>query len=180
MVLVKAKQKAGEFFLKKLSIANKRKPKSCGLMDAKTIGILYNASESGNREIVKKFVSKLKEDKKNVSTLGYFSQKEMAADTLAKLDFDYFSKKDINWHLRPYSKVISNFCNESFDILINLSTHTTLPIEYVFVMSKSNFKVGRAGKKHLPFYDLSILAPEDADIKQLIDIFTKYLNMIHS
>ncbi|MFN5795639.1 MAG: DUF6913 domain-containing protein [Bacteroidota bacterium] len=55
-----------------------------------------------------------------------------------------------------------------------------MPIQYVFAMSKANFKVGRASSKHLPFYDLSIEAKEETTLKQLIDIFTKYLRMIHS
>jgi hypothetical protein len=48
------------------------------------------------------------------------------------------------------------------------------------VNSKANFKIGRASAKHLPFYDLSIEAKEESGLKQLIDIFTKYLKMIHS
>jgi hypothetical protein len=180
MVLNKIKLKAADFFLKKLAAEKKRKPKSFGLDQANSIGIIFDASEKGNLEIVKKFVSSLKDEKKKVRVLGYYNLKELPFELNSKLDYDYFSKKDINWHLKPGNSIVTNFANEPFDILLNLSVEQVLPIQYVFVMSKANFKVGRAKGKHVPFYDLSIEVNEDAGLKQLIDIFTKYLRMIHS
>jgi hypothetical protein len=180
MVFKKAKLKAADFFLRKLANEKKRKPIAVGIDQAKSIGIIFDASEKENLEIIKKYVSSLKEEKKKVQVLGYYNLKELPFELNSKLDYDYFSKKDVNWHLKPNNAVITNFANEPFDILLNLTTDIVLPIQYVFVMSKANFKIGRASAKHLPFYDLSIEAKEESGLKQLIDIFTKYLKMIHS
>jgi len=180
MVLKKVKLKAADFFLKKLENEKKRKPKAIGVGQAQSIGIIFDASEKENLEIIKKYVSSLKEEKKKVQVLGYYNLKELPFELNSKLDYDYFSKKDVNWHLKPNNPVITNFASEPFDILLNLTVDVVLPIQYVFAMSKSNFKVGRASNKHLAFYDLSIEANEESGLKQLIDIFTKYLKMIHS
>jgi hypothetical protein len=180
MVLKKVKLKVAEFFLKRLADEKKRKPRAIGLNEANNIGIIFDASEKENVEIIKRFVASLKEEKKKVQVLGYYNLKELPNELNSKLDYDYFSKKDINWHYKPSNPVIFNFTNEPYDILLNLTTTSILPIQYVFVMSKASFKVGRAIAKHIPFYDLSIEANDESSLTQLTTIFTKYLKMIHS
>jgi len=101
MVLKNAKLKAADFFLRKLANEKKRKPIALGIDQAKSIGIIFDASEKENLEIIKKYVSSLKDEKKKVQVLGYYSLKELPFELNSKLDYDYFSKKDVNWHLRP-------------------------------------------------------------------------------
>src|ERR1039457_2243173 len=85
------------------------------IKDAKKIGVLYNATESEDFEIVKTYVRKLLGDKKEVTSLGYVDKKELPSNQFAKLGLDFFTKKNLNWYLIPNSTLVTNFINEEFD-----------------------------------------------------------------
>ncbi|NQX97187.1 MAG: hypothetical protein HRT73_04800 [Flavobacteriales bacterium] len=64
-------EKLGRFKLKKQQKRIKRNVKAFSLEKASTIGVLYNATNRNEAETVKKFIQYLKEERKDVLSIGF-------------------------------------------------------------------------------------------------------------
>jgi hypothetical protein len=120
-----------------------RKMQPCNLNDARSIGVVYDATQPVSFEIIKEFVRKLSEKAEKISILGYVDSKNIQDQLLYRKGFDLISRKDLNWFYKPNAPVAEKFMNEPFDILLNLSLADHFPIRYIVTMSKAAFKAGR-------------------------------------
>jgi hypothetical protein len=120
-----------------------RDTKVCNINEAKTIGIIYNATNSVSFEIIRDFTRILMQKKIEVSVLGYVDSKKLIDHYLYRKGFDFFTKNNLNWYNRPKSDTVDDFMNKPYDILINLSLEEYYPIQYVLALSPSTFKVGK-------------------------------------
>ncbi|NBC83614.1 MAG: hypothetical protein GVY19_09550 [Bacteroidetes bacterium] len=127
--------------LKKLNALKKNMHEIVNLEDARKIGVVFNATHSVNFDVIRQFVKKLTKQKKEISILGYVHSKKIIDHYLYRKGFDFFTRKDLNWHYKPKDEAINDFVKQSFDILINLSLEDYLPIQYVLVRSNARFKV---------------------------------------
>lgn len=121
----------------------KRDTRVCNIDEARTIGIIYNATNSVSFEIIKDFTKILAQKKIEVSVLGYVHSKKLIDHYLYRKGFDFFTKNNLNWYNRPKSDTVDDFMNKPYDILINLSLERYYPIQYVLALSPSSFKVGK-------------------------------------
>ncbi|MDQ3048958.1 MAG: hypothetical protein M3R27_15515, partial [Bacteroidota bacterium] len=80
-----------------------------------SVGILFDATSAEDFELVKRYVVYLREHRKKVKVLGFFSTKNIPALTYSKLEYDFFSVKELNWFGKPSSMVVSNFIKEEYD-----------------------------------------------------------------
>lgn len=147
--------------------------------DAKTIAILFEATNAEDFELVKRYVGYLREMRKKVKVLGYFSRKEIPKLTYSKLEYDFFDKKQLNWHMKPSGAVVNNFIEEEYDILIDLNIHEHLPLKYIAALSRSRFKVGKTQESSTEVYDLSIDHAQDKSLKYFLRQVDTYLLMIN-
>ncbi len=127
---------------KKSKQANRRKT-VCNLIDAKNIGILYNATHLVSFEIIKDLVKTLSSKNVNVSALGYVHSKMLIDHYLYRKGFDFFTRNELNWYYKPEGQVVDDFMQNPFDILIDLSLDDYYPIQYILASSVATFKVGR-------------------------------------
>lgn len=148
-----------------------RKPKPISLSDAKSIGILFNASNFQNNEKIMAFTQHLKQQRKQVELMAYIPKREFGD----KLLFEYFTNKDCNWLGRPSNNHIERFTKTPFDLLINFQTQAKLPLEYIAVKSPSNYKVSCSNDMDIANYDLILISKENSDISSVIDNLEKYL-----
>ena len=106
---------------------------------AETVGLLFDATELNNREIVLKFAKTLEKKGKKVRLLGFVNIKE-ETDNLA---FPNFNLKSLNLALLPDKSIdAQEFMEKDFDVLINLSLDETVPLEYIAALSNAKFRVG--------------------------------------
>ncbi len=106
---------------------------------AETVGLLFDATELNNREIVLKFAKSLEKKGKKVRLLGFVNIKE-DTDNLA---FPNFNQKSLDLAFMPEKSVeTQEFIAKDFDILINLSLDETVPLEYIAAVSNAKFRVG--------------------------------------
>ena len=68
-----------------------RKPIKFNFNKIRTVGILFDATNKEDYEIVKRYVVYLRELQKKVKVIGYFSTKEIPTLTYSKLEYDFFS-----------------------------------------------------------------------------------------
>lgn len=141
-----------------------RVPVLCNISDAKSIGIIYNATEYVSFEIIRNLVKDLSQDERKVAVLGYVDSKKLIDHYLYRKGFDFFSKNELNWYSRPISPVVEQFIKEPFDLLINLSLEDYFPIRYITALSPARFKTGR-------------FSPNDVYLDLMIDIEKEKLIM---
>jgi hypothetical protein len=137
------KSRIGRQMLAGKSGSADRKINLCTLSEAKSIGILYNATEYVSFEIVRDLVKQLSNSSISIKVLGYVESKKLIDHYLYRKGFDFFCKTDLNWYYKPVSSQTEQFINEPFDLLINLSLDYQFPIHYISSASKASFKTGR-------------------------------------
>lgn len=179
MSLIKKTQKsAAEYLLRKEHASVKRRVKASSLETAETVALLFDATNAEDFEVIKKFIKKLKESKKKVKALGYYDAKEIPVMMPSKLEYDFFTRKQLNWHLKPNDVVVDNFIKEPFELLINLSMDHRMPLLYVLALSHASFKVGASHPRYLNYYDFMIDLPEQTSLSEYLSLLEKYLTMI--
>ena len=89
------------------------------LNDAKTIGVLFDATNNNTFEIVKKFIERLKAYTKNVHAIGYVHEKLTPNYSYIKTDIDLFNKKELKNFYQPQSPHIKTFMEDEKDLLID-------------------------------------------------------------
>lgn len=169
--------KLAKFFINKAE-GPERTIKSINLKDAKSVGIVYNASNDETRDLVKRYVKFLRDYKIKTLAIGCFEEKELPLDVNPSLEFDFITKKDLNLHLEPTGVVANNFTEEEFDILIDTSTKETLTIQYLVLKSKASFKVGAQKLSYSSLFDLTIVLKPEEGPRQLMKNIDRYLHVI--
>ena len=136
---------------------------------AKSIGILFDATDASSRTRVLDYAQDLINNGKKVNLLGFVKTKQKDLN----FPFKFFTLQNVSWKMIPESATINEFLSKKFDILISLYLPTpktkliNKPLEYISALSKANLRVG-------PFcentnsYDLIIDTPKNANLEYLI------------
>ena len=172
------KQKVGKWVFQRELQTNSRTKEVCNLDDAKSIGILYNATSEQQIKIIKPFVTYFFDLKKDVKALVYVNAKELSYCHTPKLQYDFFYQKDLNWYYKPQNYIIDNFITKEYDILINLCDSNTIPIKYLVASSIAHFKIG-IYEEDYEIYDLMISLKEDKSIEKLMNEIKHYIKLIN-
>jgi hypothetical protein len=158
--------------------STKRKPEVVGFGEAKKIGLLYDATDPNNFEIVKAYVKNVRNQQKDILALGYVDKKVLPQNQFAQFGIDFFTRKHLNWQMIPNTTIVRNFINEKFDILINLNNNKCFPLRYIVAVSQARFRVGRFDKKNIMCYDLMIHTKNETGIKDFIEEVENYLRQL--
>ena len=172
------KQQVGKWVFQRELKANSRTKEVCNLDNAKSIGILYNATTESNIKGIQSFVSYFFDLKKDVKALGYVNSKQLSYFHAPKLQYDFFYKKDLNWYYKPQNYIIDNFIKKEYDILINLCDSSIIPIKYLAASSIAHFKVG-IYEENYEIYDLMISLKDDKSLQKLMSEIKHYINLIN-
>jgi len=169
----------GEYFLRKeLNVANRSKS-IINLKDAKTIAIIYNADNINDVELIRKYISYLRDLGKKVWSLGYVPQKEMPGNITTSIDHRCFTMKDINWYYKPATNIIANFVNEEYDLLLDLNIAKQLPLTFTAALSKAKCKVGRYSEKYLSLYDVMLETDDEKTLQYFLKNVDTYMEMLN-
>jgi hypothetical protein len=147
--------------------------------ETRTVGILFDASNPEDYELVKRYVVYLREHAKKVKVLGYFSTKQIPALTYSKLEYDFFSSKETNWYGKPTTHIIDNFIEQDFDLLMDLNIHDHFPLKYISAVSKAKFKVGKYKEEDEAIYDMMIDADNTQTLKYFLRQVDTYISMMN-
>ena len=172
------KKKVGQWVFLKEVRTNNRIKSVYNLKDARSIGILYDATTENCIKKVEPFVSYFFDLKKNVKALGYVNAKSLLYCHTPKLQYDFFYHKDLNWYYKPQNYIIDNFIKKEYDILINLCDSSLIPIKYLVASSRAHFKIG-IYEKDYEIYDLMISLNEDKSIEKLMHEIKHYIQLIN-
>jgi hypothetical protein len=177
-LLHRTRRKFGEYFLKK-EIAKKKRTHYFDSFDStKTIGLVFNSGSKEDFDLVHKYVKYLKGMEKKVKVLGYFPGREIQGLSYSKADFEFFTKKDLNWHLKPDKHFVDNFIAEEFDLLLVLNLKNDFPLRYVSALSNAKFIMGNLNK-NADIYDFMIEVEEGKGIKYFLKHLDHYLMQLN-
>ena len=174
----KFKQEVGKWVFQRELKINKRTKEICNLKEAKSIGILYDATKEEQIKTIQPFVSYFFNLKKEVKALGYVKSKQLSYCHIPKLQYDFFYKKDLNWFYKPQNYIINNFIKKEYDILINLCDSSVIPIKYLVASSVAHFKIG-IYEENYEIYDLMISLKKDKSMEKLMYEIKHYINLIN-
>ena len=172
------KLRIGQWVFQRQLKTNKRRKAVCNLENARSVGILYDATLEQDINKVKPFVSYFFDLKKEVKALGYVNSKQLSYCHSPKLQYDFFYQKDLNWYYKPESYIIDNFIRKEYDILINLCDSNCIPVKYLIASSVARFKIGRYEEGY-EIYDLMMEMNKDQSLGKLMDEIKHYINLIN-
>lgn len=144
---------------------------------AKSIGILYDATQPDNEAIVKKYRKNLQQSGKKVEMLAYVHEPQDATDESHQVH--YLHRKQLTWSLEPKGSIVEQFINTPFDILLGLHIESSQPLEYIAALSKAHLRVGQYRDSREYCYDLIIDTPQNDNLQNFIgqvDYYIKNLN----
>jgi hypothetical protein len=179
-MIKKLKEKLGSIRLNRDLKGQQRSKSFINIQDAKSIGIVFDATNLADLETVKKYVISLKEKGKRVHAIGYFNQKITPANiSYPKTEFDFFNDKELTKLNQPASPYIQTFISEIRDIMIDLNIFNKFPLRYIVANSYAKCKIGIERPENKNLHDILIsMKPEDG-LKNYIVQLDKYLDMIN-
>ena len=173
------KLKFAYWILDKAHKSQKREASFQNYLTAKNIGVIFNASQQETYETAKKYIQILSnKEGVNVKALGFVDSKEVLDFYQKNNNFNYFSRKNLNWYGKPNNPNTQTFLETKFDMLIDLSLVEDYPIQYILALSESRFKVGCV-KTNQDFYDFMIDLGKKSNLKFFIEQLELYLGMIN-
>ena len=159
-----------EYQIKKLCTFPRNK-EFVKLADAKTIGVVFEVTDSNTFETVKKFIQQLKEYTKNVHVIGYVDEK-------IKTDIDLFNKKELQNFYRPQSAYIKTFMEDEKDLLIDININQKIPLRYIAAASKAKCKVAMHLLENEALHDLLIAVTPQQGLEFYLQQTIKYLETV--
>ena len=159
-----------------------RRPVAKNLAHCVKVGIVYLAVDEKAHTDVRNYVKKMKDELglHRIQCIGYADVKELPFYLHAKLNFDAFCLKDLNWYRIPGGNTVNNFIAEEHDVLIDLTLEDYLPIQYIVAKSRARFKVGCFTDSNKRFLDMMIDTAGANSLPQLIANVDRYLLMINA
>lgn len=174
------KNKVGNYILRQELQNLPRKKAFLNLEESKTIGILFAFDTPDNFELLKKYVGYLKDHKKKVKAFGYVdADTEPGGLSYSKVEFEFFTRKDLNWYGRPTNVYTQNFMEEERDVLIDLNLEDVVPLKFMAAKSNSRFKIGKLSAENKKYYDMLIEFDKTKNFKYFLAQVDTYLLMIN-
>jgi hypothetical protein len=163
-------------FLKSLRQAlamQKRLRKPHNLESARTIALLFDATDPKIRQEVVDISHSLEKTGKKVRLLGFYNSKEIPTD----LPFEFFNKKETTWTGRPKSPKAEAFMEAKTDLMICFNPESIPAIDWISVKSLAAMKIGMP-TDHLNDYDLQLEIPKGKNNRYFMEQLKFYLDKI--
>jgi hypothetical protein len=171
--------KIGKMILSKNVARMKRKVYYSNFKNVRNIGIVWDASKTGEFASLSRFHQKMQDIKIDVTVFGYFPGKNLPDQYTAIRYLRCIRKNEINNFYHPHSSETSSFVNNPFDILIDVNFDKLFPLSCVTAISKAKFKVGLFSSEtsEAPF-DMMMDIKNPVDIDSYLAKVVQYLEMI--
>ncbi|MEI6507819.1 MAG: hypothetical protein WCO54_04995 [Bacteroidota bacterium] len=172
------KNYTGRFILSRELSQKKVKRAFIPFADVQHIGIVYSADDKNEEEEVVNYANKLRSEGKKVFMMGYVDQKHLPHTKKFNMQSEFFWKEKLNGFNLPIKGKIGRFLDLDFDLLLNLHTGVSLPMQAIAAYSKAKYRMGSNITGGLDFYDAMIDTGNRKDLIFLIEQIDFYLKAI--
>jgi hypothetical protein len=171
----------GKTILRKKISRMKRSKFRGNINGARSIGIVWDASNPEEFTVLSQFHQKMNEKNIDVRILGYYPGKHLPDRCTAIRYLTCLKSQDINIFYRPVAQEANSFMSTRFDILIDINFRQLFPLQYISSLSMAGFKVGifDNGFENPP-YDLMMELNKNTDINTYLTQVVYYLEMINT
>ncbi|MEM1327906.1 MAG: hypothetical protein AAGI23_18250 [Bacteroidota bacterium] len=139
-----------------------------------SIGILFDVTDLDEAQQVLSYKKQLEREGKRVRLLAYINSRSKEVEA----NYPFFLRSDINrWDSIPKGQAVEDFMTTSFDLLMVITATSTLPFEYISLLTDARLKVGANGR-NADIYDLMLDIPEDKSLKYIIQTIEDYLKVV--
>lgn len=149
------------------------------LDEAKTIGIAFEFTTSEDFELLKKYVLYLRELKKKVKVIGYYTGKVEPAVQYSKVDYDFVTEKSFTWWGKSSGHIVTNFVEEPYDVFIDINFNDTIALRHIGYCSAASFKIGRYIEDAETPFDMLISVTKESGLKTYLREVDTYLQKIN-
>lgn len=172
------RKKIQYYFLRVRMNRNERGKMVMGLDEARSIGIVFDASTAADYRLITNHVKLLKDLGKKVTCIGFVQQKKLPGYLHHHVNWTFCQKKDFAWNLRLKTTPMKEFVTDEFDILIDLSSSELFFTKYLAGISKAKYKVGKFNPDQIDIFDLLMQVPDNSNLQELMDQIIHYLKII--
>lgn len=146
---------------------------------ANNVTIVFDALIPNSFSVVKDFSKYLNEFGIKTKVIGFVAQKEVPQEMLLWANFEFITKKEINWFAKPIGPVAEAYFASEPDILFVFSFAKNLSIDFLSQLSLAKFKVGCFTEDTNDF-DLMINPPGGkCELDFLTEQVKLYINMLN-
>lgn len=172
-------QNIGKSILRKRLKNSTRDKTAHNFKSASSATIVFDALIPDSFSIVKDFTKYLKESGIETKVIGFVAQKEVPQEMLLWANFEFITKKEINWYGRPGGPVAEAYFTSDPDILFVFNFDQNLSMDFMSQLSRAKFKVGFFTEDSNDF-DLMINPPGGKpDLEFLTEQVKLYINMLN-
>lgn len=173
--------KIGNSISSKSLVKAKRKVSYQGMSQTKKIGIIWDASKTGDFSSLSKFHQRMQERNIDVKIFGYYPGKELPDQYTAIRFLTCMRRKDLNFFYIPASTEAEVFMGTKFDILIDVNFDRIFPLQYIIRLSAASFKVGLFNSEtDTSTFDLMMEIRKPVKVDDYLTQVIHYLEMINS
>lgn len=142
----------------------------------RAIIVLYESDIMEKNPFIKQVVTELQAEGKDVTTMGYVNRKDVSSAILPQSRI--LGTKDFNIFGDLRSDVRDDIRKRRYDLLIDLSLSSVLPLRYMALYLRADFKAGCGSVAGI--HNLMIDVPVQAGQVVLFQEIIRYLKMIKS
>ncbi len=179
-IIRKLRERFAKSFLLKQINENIRTQKQVNIDSARTLALLYYLPDEATYKKVESIVSRLSVFNLKIRVVCYTDLKMAPHYFIPKITQDIITAKDVNWRFVPTKAFFSEFVNTEYDIMIDLSLKSYLPLQFCAALSNSGLKVGRFQENQHKLYDLMIHAGPEETIDSFTEQVIHYLRRINN
>jgi hypothetical protein len=118
----------------------KRTTKSAmDLGSAKSVSILFDATNPENRAHALDFAQYLQKKGKKIYVLAFLNDKDKHERSFP---FDYFNLTNLNWAGVPKCQKLDDFLEKKSDILLTITPRVNHSLDFVAALAQSHLKIG--------------------------------------
>ena len=140
------------------------------LDEARTIALLFDATDVDDRKKILAYADKLRKQGKQISVLGFIS----TVDKEATFSFNFFTLRDIDWAQRPKGEHVEKWLKREYDVMICLFPRTNRFTEFLALHTRAGLKIGPLAE-NTASYDLMLDMPASADPQKIIQQYEAVL-----
>lgn len=138
--------------------------------------LLYPSDWTERNSAIRAMIKQLQEENKKVVAWGYCPKKELLSPILP--DSRMLGLVSSGWLGTLKQDVLQDLDGMSFDLLIDLTVSPVLPLQYVALYAKADFKIGCREQDGV--YNMVIPVTDDATPEYLFEQVMHYLKLIKS
>ncbi len=173
------KDKLAKYVFKKTIASSRAFRQTIAIDNAKTIGILYDATSAEQESIVFNLSDRLRTQGKEVKVFGFFNKKKLPLEHVKRNGQELITRSNLNWYGVPKRSSYAEMANEPFDILLNLYTWYCVPLLVISAASKAKFRIGKYFSDATNCFDFMVNIDGNTPLENFLTQIEVFSTKIH-